>query len=73
MKETSVREDVESVDNILNWYHRRGGLLPYDWEDYFTPRWNKLKEKLCLKGVIRGKKIGKRKNNRRKLFLPKRR
>lgn len=41
--EKKFGEAIKDIDNTLDWYAKRGGLLPYDWHDYFVPKWKKLK------------------------------
>lgn len=43
-----IREEFARLLHNLNWYERRGGLLPYDWHSYGHPHICNLKELLRL-------------------------
>ena len=42
----AIREAVRDLQHTLSWYHKRGGLLPYDWISYAHPKVMRLLE-LC--------------------------
>ncbi|MCJ7767418.1 hypothetical protein MUP79_03385 [Candidatus Bathyarchaeota archaeon] len=42
----AIRDAVSKLAHSIAWYHRRGGLLPYDWRDYGEPHLQKLRQ-LC--------------------------
>jgi|TARA_R100000501_G_C2623928_1_gene117106 hypothetical protein len=44
-----IRKVIGELQHNLNWYHQRGGLLPYDWNNYGHPKIIKLLE-LCKIG-----------------------
>ena len=42
----AIRLELAKLQEALNWYGRRGGLMPYDWNTYGCPHVVKLLE-LC--------------------------
>lgn len=41
-----IRKEVAELYVNIVWYHHRGGLLPYDWNDYGQKKIDNLR-KLC--------------------------
>jgi len=52
-----IREEFSKLAWQLNWYHQRGGLLPYDWITYGHPHIAKLLDllKIDWDGSIKSK------------------
>ena len=43
-----IKKTIKELNDTINWYHKRGGLLPCDWNDYAQPKINKLMELVRL-------------------------
>ena len=55
----AIRKEVGELQKTLNWYSKRGGLLPYDWTSYGHPHIVKLLRlcKIKYDGELRKKDV----------------